>query len=191
MLCIYISLHICIGVHPSDVRLKTCLQPALIAFLCYTSSKETRVPVMRRPRRSMPIPWDLGCPKSVANIYCAFRLHFTFFASSRPFCSLFFFFFVYVYAVCCARFFSYFYLIFVFAAEALAYKIPLARSCCLPLSLVKLKRFIETQLSCAFSRNAEDGRPSWWWWLDGWMDGEEKKRRRHNVNYSNVEWCIT
>jgi len=35
-------------------------------------------------------------------------------------------------------------------------------------------------------------------WLDGWMDdsigwsvgflmGEEKKRRRHNVNYSNVE----
>jgi len=93
MLCIYISLHICIGVHPSDVRLKTCLQPALIAFLCYTSSKETRVPVMRRPRRSMPIPWDLGCPKSVANIYCAFRLHFTFFASSRPFCSLFFFFF--------------------------------------------------------------------------------------------------
>jgi len=65
-----------------------------------------------------------------------------------------------VYAVCCARFFSYFYLIFVFAAEALAYKIPLARSCCLPLSLVKLKRFIETQLSCAFSRNAEDGRPS-------------------------------
>jgi len=31
-------------------------------------------------------------------------------------------------------------------------------------------------------------------WMDGWMDrlvgclmGEEKKRRRHNVNYSNVE----
>jgi len=196
----YISLYVYICEHPSDVRAEEKKNIKLVCNLLWLLFCVTQAPKKQGSRDEEseefgPIPWDLGYPKSVANIYCAFRLHFTFF-KRRPFAP-----FSFVCVLCFYRIF--FYLLFYFCSQGVGVQNSFSQVS-LPLSLVKLKRFIETQLSCAFSRNAEDGRPSWWWWwlagwMDGWMDGwsvgflmgEEKKRRRHNVNYSNVEWCIT